>query len=265
MLRWLVCFALVPALSVLGGCAQECERDLDGDGICKNDVCPFDTTNELTESGYCNRVYVGGGIDLEGVDLSGKDLRYVTFDKTNLLGADLSGADLSYATFEKVSGWGVNLSGADLTYAEFLSSNVMAANFQGAALEYANFEFSNLMEANLMGATMTGYQSTSMFGNTTCPDGTNSDANDDTCVGHYVLDCVANGASGTITMNHSHPMAVSAADVIEGVEKAYEIQGGANHSHTVTLTAEHFTILREAAFVTLVVENTHTARVQCLR
>ena len=262
MVRLFAVLVLLPALSMLGGCARECEKDLDGDGICKNDVCPFDSTNDLS-AGYCRTSYVGQK-DLEYVDLSDKDMKYVTFENTNLLGADLSGADLSYATFDNVLLWGANLSGADLTNAEFVSSNVRAANFQDAALERATFS-GLLMEADFTNATMTGRHLGAMFGNTTCPDGTNSDANGDTCAGHYVFDCVANGASGELTINHGHPMTVSAADVIAGVEKAYDVQGPANHSHTVTLTAEDFALLGEAAFVTLSVENTHSVRVQCLR
>lgn len=51
------------------------------------------------------------------------------------------------------------------------------------------------------------------------------------------------GASGTITQNHAHVLLIPQADILAGTQKTYDIKGGANHSHTVTLTADDFTTL----------------------
>ena len=48
------------------------------------------------------------------------------------------------------------------------------------------------------------------------------------------------GASGTILANHGHTMLIPQADVMAGVQKVYNIQGGGNHNHMVTLTASDF-------------------------
>ncbi|MDB4865360.1 pentapeptide repeat-containing protein [Euryarchaeota archaeon] len=67
-------------------------------------------------------------------------------------GADLSNADL----------FGANLNGADLSY---------------AVLNYADLSYTDLSNADLSGADLTGVY----WNNTTCPDGTNSDDNGNTC------------------------------------------------------------------------------------
>ena len=82
-----------------------------------------------------------------------------------LNGANLSGSDLS----------GANLSGADLHRADLYRANLSGADLTGAVLEGANLE-----GANLGGATSdstTTWPTANWWGNTTCPDGTNSDNN----------------------------------------------------------------------------------------
>lgn len=48
----------------------------------------------------------------------------------------------------------------------------------------------------------------------------------------------------TITANHDHSLAVTMADVMAGVPKAYDVQGGSQHPHWVQLTAADFTKLQ---------------------
>lgn len=74
---------------------------------------------------------------------------------------------------------GVNLSGCDLPGASFFSTNLTNASFTSVNLTDANF-----FESNLTGAE---------WGNTTCPTGTNSDANGDTCCGEFILGQVPTG------------------------------------------------------------------------
>ncbi|MBI5497743.1 MAG: M48 family metalloprotease [Deltaproteobacteria bacterium] len=71
--------------------------------------------------------------------------------------ADLSGADLA----------GANLAGADLS-----GANLSGVELKGADLRGTNLKGANLSLANLAGA---------VWGNTTCPDGTDSDDNGGSC------------------------------------------------------------------------------------
>jgi uncharacterized protein YjbI with pentapeptide repeats len=92
---------------------------------------------------------------LAGCNLSGFDLSY-----TILSGADLEGANLMNA----------NLSGDVLSGADLQGANLMGANLSGADLSGANLKGANLNEV--------------AWSNTTCPDGTNSNNDGGTCVGH---------------------------------------------------------------------------------
>ena len=66
---------------------------------------------------------------------------------------------------------------------------------------------------------------------------TTTDTTDTTETGDPVC---PQGASGTILENHGHTLLISQADVVAAVPKVYNIQGGANHNHTVSLTAADF-------------------------
>jgi hypothetical protein len=64
--------------------------------------------------------------------------------------------------------------------------NLVGANLAGADLAGANFNKANLTGADLAGATVTATTNFNKvtWSDTTCPDGTNSDADGRTCVGH---------------------------------------------------------------------------------
>ena len=66
------------------------------------------------------------------------------------------------AAFSSGLSWGANLNGVYLNYADL----------SGANLGGADLSFTYLLNANLSGVS---------WYNTTCPDGTNSDDNGDTC------------------------------------------------------------------------------------
>jgi hypothetical protein len=83
----------------------------------------------------------------------------------NLTDAHLAGTNLSNANLN-----GANLTGADLTKANLAGADLTKANLAGADLSGAS-----LAGANLNKVTWSG---------TTCPDGTNSDADGGTCLGH---------------------------------------------------------------------------------
>jgi len=56
--------------------------------------------------------------------------------------------------------------------------------------------------------------------------------------------CTNNGTVDTIASNHGHVLMVSKADVVAGVDKTYDIMGTATHTHSVTVTAAMFTMLK---------------------
>lgn len=82
--------------------------------------------------------------------------------------------------------------------------------------------------------------------------------------------CTMNGTSSTIGSNHGHTLMVSKADVTAGAQKMYNIEGGAGHAHTVTVTAAMFTMLQSN---TTVMSNstaggtdghTHSVTIMCI-
>jgi len=123
------------------------------------------------------------GCDLEGLNLTNAnlvdaDLVKADLKKADLFGADLAGADLTTATLTKADLAGTNLSDADLTSATLTSADLAGSNLGGADLAKADLASADLNGANLTGATL----SKAKWSDTTCPDGTNSDNDGDTCV-----------------------------------------------------------------------------------
>jgi hypothetical protein len=110
------------------------------------------------------------------------NLQGCTLANLNLISADLSNADLSNA----------NLSGANLSYADLSNANLGAAalettNLSGADLVGADLAGAFLGFANLSGAALYGADLTGVTWITTiCPDGTNSDSDGGTCIGHGI-------------------------------------------------------------------------------
>jgi uncharacterized protein YjbI with pentapeptide repeats len=129
-----------------------------------------------------------GAYNLSNVNLSGAYLVGVS-----LVGADLTGANLTGAVFTGADLTGANLSDSNLKGgANFTNVNLKNANLNNSNLKGSNFTGSNLSGAeltntNLSGAT--GLKTATLTGvvwqGTTCPDGTSSDKNGGTCVGHF--------------------------------------------------------------------------------
>jgi hypothetical protein len=90
------------------------------------------------------------GCNLSGLNLAGAQLPGANLSEANLKGTDLNGADLSGANLSNA-----NLNGADLSGADLSGADVAGANFNKVT-----------------------------WSGTTCPDGTNSDADGGTCAGH---------------------------------------------------------------------------------
>ena len=89
--------------------------------------------------------------------------------------------------------------------------------------------------------------------------------------------CATLGPTADILDNHlpsggDHVLVVPPGDVVEGLEKTYDIRGdNVGHTHTVTLTAEHFASLRAGTPITVVSSNNgpvgighdHTIELSC--
>lgn len=103
-------------------------------------------------------------IDLHGCNLSGAVLRGMAANEADFSGANLTGADLT---------------GASLFRSDFRWANLTNAKADPGVFQEVNFEGANLTGANFANAIVTPAN----WRNTTCPDGSNSDANGGTCVG----------------------------------------------------------------------------------
>ncbi len=147
-------------------------------------------------------------VDFRGADLTGVEMNPVYLQRTNFTDANLSGATIvrSYgggyppgsftgATMigASITGdfWASSFDGADLTDGSvqmtYLSWDV---SFIGSTLVRTNITISSggdeidFTDADLTDATVTITGPTIIWSNTTCPNGTNSDNNGGTCVGH---------------------------------------------------------------------------------
>jgi hypothetical protein len=52
------------------------------------------------------------------------------------------------------------------------------------------------------------------------------------------------GCAATIAANHGHVLTIAAADLSSLVDKTYDIQGSADHTHSVTFTAAQLAQLK---------------------
>jgi uncharacterized protein YjbI with pentapeptide repeats len=160
-------------------------------------------------------------LDLAGVDLSNQNLREVDFDGADLTGASLSGADLENADLQQATlqglratelescpeslpnGWrcierilvgpgadlhGVDLALTDLTRVDLAGTNLTEADLSDADLTGVDLRAANLTRADLSGANFTDAELRDVvttdctWADTTCPDGSNSDDNNGTCL-----------------------------------------------------------------------------------
>lgn len=138
-------------------------------------VCPHCTVKDiLARTGFT--VTSGQNFDYanlsEGVFNNGEDFSNSSFVKAVLAEIHTNNDFQNRTNFT-----GANFTDANLTNANLLGDNLSDANFTRAKLEGAY-----LLDANMTGAILidTGWK------NTICPDGTNSDNNGSTCVGHLV-------------------------------------------------------------------------------
>lgn len=71
---------------------------------------------------------------------------------------------------------------------------------------------------------------------------------------------------GIVQDNHGHSISVPRADVMAGTDRTYTLSGG-THTHTLTLTAAHFSLLMSGGMViattSLDAGHSHSVEVRC--
>ena len=134
------------------------------------------------------------GCVLTGIGLYYGDFTNATFVGASLASVTLSDSDLTGADMMNTNGFNADLRYNNLTNVNFTNANLQRAIFADSTtiLTNANFTNANLTNANLrnVGASWASVNTTgTIFSNTTCPDGSNSDTNGTTpptCVGRSV-------------------------------------------------------------------------------
>jgi hypothetical protein len=114
----------------------------------------------------------GSGPDLQGTNLNKAMLANGYLVGATMQGANANRTDLAGAMLDNASLEGANLNRADLAGALLNGASLDGANLNGADLSGANLTGASLAGANLQGVT---------WSTTTCPDGSDSDADGGTC------------------------------------------------------------------------------------
>jgi hypothetical protein len=138
----------------------------------------------IGESGSCN----GNETELDWVKnpQAVTDSVYICTGCTAPLleGVNLQGAVLRNSNFPEADYTSENMSNIKIEYANISSSNFTNVNFTGADMRNVIFNSSTDADgANFSDADVASLTAVT-WDNTVCPDGTNSDNNSNTCVGH---------------------------------------------------------------------------------
>lgn len=107
----------------------------------------------------------------------GSSFPFVCFECSfgNNTGDRLAGKNLTDAILV-----GSEFNNLNLKDTNFSRANLKQTNFNGANLSHANFETADLTDADMNETNLEGVK----WNNTTCPDGSNSNTNGNTCDGH---------------------------------------------------------------------------------
>jgi uncharacterized protein YjbI with pentapeptide repeats len=134
--------------------------------------------------------------DLHNADLRNGSFEVATFTRANLTSARMDLARAAFVSFLDAQmaniswrdgdGTGDYLKDADLHGADLRGTSFAAARFLGSNLRGARLDGVDLSRADLTGANLDKAKGLSsvVWSDTTCVDGTNSDANGGTCIGH---------------------------------------------------------------------------------
>ena len=135
---------------------------------------------------YFNGYLIGAGADLRGAALTGDNMPGINLTGAIVSEVKFAGDDLTGAIFTGATVDDTGFEDANLTDAVFSGDNLDGSNLTGADLSGTEFVDANLQNATFTGTT--GDATTDVTGvtwlDTTCPDGTNSNEDNDTCLGH---------------------------------------------------------------------------------
>jgi uncharacterized protein YjbI with pentapeptide repeats len=139
-------------------------------------------------------------MNLSHLNLSNQDFTGTNFDSSVLSYSDFTNSNFTNATLDSRPAQFANFTGATFTNAnidyEFMmdDSNFTNANMAGVTVRFSasnsNFSGTNLSNAVFNSAYLVGSNMSSAnlsgatWTNTMCPDGTNSNSNGNTCIGH---------------------------------------------------------------------------------
>lgn len=138
-----------------------------------------------------------GRINFDDMDFSGADFyscnavgmtaRSSRFVGTYLGSCLVSRDDFSHANFSHANLFEAHLADVNFTGANFTSANLSNQRGSTSFWQTANFTGANFTNANLSGVQNKGglVFTGAIWANTICPDGTNSDADGGTCMGHF--------------------------------------------------------------------------------
>lgn len=122
---------------------------------------------------YCHL----NGHDFDGVDLAGANLLGAGIVHATFNGGDLAGATLPYDLTS------VSFVGTDLEHADLSNSYVYSSDFGNADMTDANLTGAYVIADTFTGATLAGADlGVAMWSDDSCPDGTNSDNDHNTCI-----------------------------------------------------------------------------------
>lgn len=116
--------------------------------------------------------------NLDNADLSGAYLYFANLREAILTNAVLQQADLSQSYMHNGNFSNADLSAADLRYAVLFEANFSNADLSLVDATGVRMSHTNLSGANLTGAQFDWFGPYTIWSNTTCPDGTNSDTDD---------------------------------------------------------------------------------------
>lgn len=127
-----------------------------------------------------------GAVDLSNVIFQKGFFRNVDFRGANLTGADFSNLLKDAPNFYE-SSQNIRFNDANLTNANFSNSKIGSSEFNGANMQNTNFSNAILKYLNFSGAQNmnTANITDTTWEGVTCPDGTNSNNNGNTCAGHF--------------------------------------------------------------------------------
>ena len=124
------------------------------------------------------------GSDLTDVNLSSANLSFARLGSVHVAGGDWSGAVLRKAELSLSRTTNARLTGADLSDASLILSQHTGSDFSRADLSGADLRQSVFQDSSLFLATTSPSLEQARMLNTICPDGVNSNRNNNTCTGH---------------------------------------------------------------------------------